>query len=229
MTKSLVRKSVVVTAVILAVTAVLIGFHSHTLYRADASTVPGTTTTLPGTTTTYAGLIGSPTTVPQPLTAPITQVAVPPVVAPVSAACQGSELSASNTFAGGFGAGFASGIYVITSTTPCSLSGFPLLQETNQSGALIPIDITDGIENLWSNPPAQVKVGPTTPVEFAVVSGGAVTTQSVSCSSEVPSALTLTFAGLNGTVSFSGQDPNLCGAVDVTPVIQGSNPAELNL
>jgi len=178
------------------------------------------------TTPTTATPTGSPA-VPHPGTSPgtedtstLTHTPAPPVSVP-SIPCTTADLSAEVTSQGPY-QGMGSGQYIvtITSTTSCSISGYPTLQFFNAAGALAST-VKDGGVAGNPDPPSKVAVGPGVSASFLVQFS-----DSPSCANA--SSLTLQLSGESGQVSvFLNPDVatfwSACPSTLVSPFEQGSD------
>jgi hypothetical protein len=151
--------------------------------------------------------------------APTVQTPAPSVVAS-GVECTASEITANLAGSGPYGNGdeFGQSIIDLTSSTSCYVSGFPTLEFVGTDGSAVSVATIDGGYQGTAQPTKEVTLGPTTQASFLFQSSEL---SSVGCAME--SMMSVQIGNLLPFVSvnLNGVGLNVCGSVNVTPVIQG--------
>lgn len=212
------RFRIILLSVGIAATISLVAFGLSSSTVSATSQFVTTTTNgasqIPGGGVTFSGPF---TVVPSQNT---THVSAPKVV-PASTVCQGNQVSAVVSGVGPYNNGpdSAQSIVTLTSTTPCLLSGYPILSFFSSSGTVIGINETDGGTDGYAQPISNVTLGPDTTGSFLI---------QYNPQSDCPNATTASFQLSVGQTAISidvnGILVEICGSINVTPIIQGNSP-----
>ncbi len=208
------NRTLVVLACVLTLVVALVWFGStRVLGASTATTIPSASNTPSGVT-----FVRPFTTVPSQTP---TRIAVP-VVPSSSTACTPSLISATVTGVGPDGNNPSTGQLLISlnSSAGCSLLGFPSVSMSDSTGA-VAAEVTNGGTAGANLVPSIVTLGSSVPGSFIIQYN-----QNLNCPVDTSLGVEIPGSSVPIAVNLNATLVAICGAIKVTPIIQGNNALE---
>lgn len=186
---------------------------------------PPTTIPDPSAAAAIAPPSGTQTSATTPPSQTLTPQGPPPITTIATSACNSDEVSATLTGSGPYNDNPATAqeIISLTSKNPCYISGYANLVLESKSGSTVATNVTDGNYTGASLSVSNVTLSSVDAGSFLIQYTAAPNGATSSCPLETSLTVEIPNQSLTVSVNLNGVGLLVCGAVNVSPFIQGNS------